>query len=308
MSLATIERHADIVVPDATTLTRPEWLKIRRQGIGGSDAAAALGLSKWSSPYSLWTEKTSDTEPVEITNQAMTWGNRLEEAIGHGFAEDTGIPVMRYPAMLRSKQWPWMMVNLDFITADGLAVVECKNVGLRAADQWENDQVPIHYAVQVQHEMAVTGMDSAWLAVLIGGQDPRYIRVERDETVIADMAAKLEAFWHSVTTGTPPTVDESEATKEALALRFPIATPGSSVELDVRALDLLSIRANLKADIKEINGTLTGVENELRELLGDAEAGTFNGTTVVTYKTVTKAPYTVTPKPYRTFHIPKGTK
>ena len=39
-------------------MNREDWLEQRRHTIGGSDAAGIIGLSKWSSPVSVWADKT----------------------------------------------------------------------------------------------------------------------------------------------------------------------------------------------------------------------------------------------------------
>ena len=39
-------------------MEREEWLKVRKKGIGSSDAAAAIGLNPYKSQLELWMEKT----------------------------------------------------------------------------------------------------------------------------------------------------------------------------------------------------------------------------------------------------------
>ena len=39
-------------------LPREDWLEVRKQGIGSSDAAAAVGLNPYKSQLELWLEKT----------------------------------------------------------------------------------------------------------------------------------------------------------------------------------------------------------------------------------------------------------
>lgn len=70
------------------------WAKARTYGIGGSDAAAVLGLNPWCSPYTLWCRKTGLIEPVKQTER-MRWGHRLEEAIAAYYAEETKLRVER---------------------------------------------------------------------------------------------------------------------------------------------------------------------------------------------------------------------
>lgn len=66
-----------------------EWHEQRRAGIGGSDVAALLGLSKWKSPYQLFLEKTGNAPPQE-DNEAMYWGRMLEPVIRDAYEEKTG--------------------------------------------------------------------------------------------------------------------------------------------------------------------------------------------------------------------------
>lgn len=39
-------------------MSREEWLEERRKSIGGSDAAAVIGMSRFASPYTVWMDKT----------------------------------------------------------------------------------------------------------------------------------------------------------------------------------------------------------------------------------------------------------
>jgi putative phage-type endonuclease len=185
--------------------TREYWLLERRTGIGGSDAAAVLGLSRWRSPLDVYLEKTGTD--VEITDTpAMYWGRRLERVILEAYVEQTGVavdaPVGVY-RMLRSSTRPWQIYSPDGMAADRL--VEIKTA--RTAEGWGEpgtDEVPDDYAIQVQHGMAVTGLPRCDVAVLIGGSDFRVYTVERDNALIADLIAAEAAFWQRVERRDPP--------------------------------------------------------------------------------------------------------
>ena len=306
MSIATVRENADVVIPNTDQTSLEEWLDTRKLGIGGSDAAAAVGLSPYESAYSLWLMKRGELPDKEDTDP-MRWGRRLERAIGEGFAEDTGIQVVRYPVLLRSKRWPWAQVNLDFLTEDGEAVVECKNVGLYQLDEWEDGNVPAHYMLQGMHELAVTGLDKLWFAALVGGQNPRYIEVDRDDAVIESLMEQERLFWELVRSNTPPAVDGSESTSEALKMRYAHPEPGSMVEVDRdRMADLVERRASLKADQKYVKAALDAVENEIKEMLGDHEIGTVDGVPAITWKESTVEAHMVQAFTRRPLAVPKG--
>lgn len=68
---------------------RTDWLKARRKGIGGSDAASVLGISPWKSNVQLWEEKTGIAEPEDISDkEAVRFGKESEAAIRRLFELD----------------------------------------------------------------------------------------------------------------------------------------------------------------------------------------------------------------------------
>src|SRR5665647_2757528 len=94
-----------------------QWLKYRKQGIGGSDVASVCGLSKWKSPMGLWLEKTGQVEP-EPAGEAAYWGTVMEPIIRNEFAARTGFKVKEVKAILQHKRFHWMLANLDGVLID----------------------------------------------------------------------------------------------------------------------------------------------------------------------------------------------
>jgi putative phage-type endonuclease len=190
---------------DMTYSTRDEWLAARRSGIGGSDAAAVLGLSRWLSPLDVYLAKIGEGGDPEDT-PAMYWGRRLERVILEAYVEQTGVAVDAPTGvyrMLRSTERPWQLYSPDGIADDRL--IEIKTT--RTSEGWGEpgtDDVPDDYAIQVQHGMAVTGLQRCDVAVLIGGSDFRVYTVERDDKLIADLIAAEAAFWARVERRDPP--------------------------------------------------------------------------------------------------------
>ena len=291
----------EVVIADTRAIPRVEWLRARQQGIGASDAAAALGLSPWVSPFALYVDKV-DPIPDDLEDEPEWFlrGRQLEDSICRMLQEETGESVTREPVMLRSTSVPFMLLNPDGFTERSL--VEVKNVGQFAADRWD-DGPPLHYRLQCQHGLYVTGRESALLGALIGGAKFVWYRIERDEAMIADMLAREEAFWSLVTLRRPPEVDDSKATREALAAHYAHPT-GGSVELASDVRDLLAERETIKTTIDFAKRQLDGVENKIKAMLGNAEAGTLDGQVVVTWRVVNRAGYTVKPTSFRQIGTP----
>lgn len=182
---------------------REQWLKDRQSGIGGSDAAAALGLSKWKTPYALWQEKRGEAGEQE-DNESMLWGRALEPVIRQHYAERTGRVVRVPEGILHHPQHAFMLANLDGVTDDG-RLLEVKTA--RSGQDWGEagtDMVPQAYLLQVQHYMAVTALPVADVAVLISGSDFRLYEVPADPELQAMIIEGEAAFWQRVVEGVPP--------------------------------------------------------------------------------------------------------
>jgi putative phage-type endonuclease len=188
-----------------TEMTRESWLERRRAGIGGSDVAALLGLSRWRTPLDVFLDKTGQAEPTP-DNEPMLWGRLLEPLVIAEFSRRNGITVDGLTGVLEHPEHPWMLASLDGWAPDLRAVVEAKTA--RTADGWGepgSDEIPAYYQTQVAHYMAVTGAQMAFIPVLIGASDFRTYQVERDEDFIADLVEAERAFWHDhVLANVPP--------------------------------------------------------------------------------------------------------
>ena len=69
------------VLVETEGLSKEEWLKWRKKGIGGSDVSCLLGINKWKSEIELWLDKTNQTNEPPAENEAMTWGTIMEPII-----------------------------------------------------------------------------------------------------------------------------------------------------------------------------------------------------------------------------------
>lgn len=206
-----IEQHvaAPAVMP-AQALAHLEpgsraWLALRRTGIGGSDAAAAVGRSPWRTEFDLYLDKLGDIEDAPPT-QAMLWGQRLESLIVQEYANRTGRRVVRPHTTFRSTRHPFMLANLDGI-ADDTRVLEAKTA--RTAEGWGEDgtdEIPLAYMLQVQHYMIVVDKPVADVAVLIGGSEFRLYEVPADREVQEALIDREAEFWQRVQTRNPPPI------------------------------------------------------------------------------------------------------
>ena len=272
------------VTANAADQSRDEWLEQRRQGIGGSDAAAILGLSPWSSAYNLWQDKTNQAPDV-IETDAMRRGTETEPKIREAFAAITNRVVVDTGRSYHHPEIPWMLANLDGLvlddfTGEPVAILEIKNSHNRFA--W-NDGVPAYYVAQVQHYMAVVNIDLAYVCVLIDDVEFRIFEIPADAEYQANLIEAEGRFWDLIQTGQRPEVDGSESTHEMLRKTWS-AIEGASVELAPEVVTILKRRAEVVAEIKAAEDEKRTLESTIMTLLQDAEAGTIDGQSVVTWK------------------------
>lgn len=187
----------------------------RRTGIGGSDAAAAIGLSPWMSPFDLWEVKTG-LQPGPEQNEPMLWGKLLEDIIRREYARRTGMEVEYIPDLIRHPDHPFMFCHLDGrVGRQGRAILEVKCA--RTALGWgepETDEIPLPYLTQCHHNMAVTAAEVCDVAVLIGGNDFRLYQVSRDIEIEQRLIDGEADFWrHVISQEPPPPITLQDAVK-----------------------------------------------------------------------------------------------
>ena len=249
-------------------LSRDEWLTVRRQGIGSSDAAAAVGLNPYKSQLQLWMEKTGRDGALPVVDpnddqSPMYWGTLLEPIVAAHYTRRSGHRVRRVNAVLQHPEHSWMLANIDreVVGASDVQILECKTAGIHGARLWR-DGVPEYVQLQVMHQLAVTGKQAADVAVLLGGQELQVFRIERDDTLIAQLVALEQQFWGYVERDQQPPADGSASAELALRCLYP---RDSGTTLDFSSdLEMSGVFSDLLA-VREVITTQTALESQLKQ-------------------------------------------
>ena len=267
-------------------LSHEDWLQVRKQGIGSSDAAASCGIHPYLSMLELWMIKTGRMESsIDASNNngiegysPLYWGNTLEPMVAKYYQEHTGNKVRRVNAILQHPEQPFMLANLDYaITGnDEVQILECKTAGEHGAKLWKHG-VPLYVTCQVQHQLAVTGKQAAHICVLLCGHEAKIYKVERDEKLIASIIEHERLFWQYVETDTPPTPDHSESAARALKQLYPTPEPSSKVDLrdDDGANKLFEQLLSYRDYMQELEQRHDQVKHQLQSLIQDSEVAVF---------------------------------
>lgn len=272
------------VLVRTTDMDHSEWLKWRKKGIGGSDAAAIAGLNPWKSPIAVYLEKIGETEPIE-DNERMRIGRDLEDYVAKRFAEATGMKVRRRNAILQHSEYPFMLANVDRLIVGKKEGLECKVTNSYAKKEWE-DEIPIYYEIQCHHYMAVTGYKAWWIACLIGNEKFVYKRIERDEEVIKNLIKIERDFWENyVIPRQMPAPDGSDAATEIIKKMYPNSNPEQVIELPKSYESKLQRLDEIKELIRKLDKEKKQLEQEIQVKMGENEIAII-GDRRVTWKTI----------------------
>ncbi len=276
------------------TSEREQFLKDRLSGLGGSDAAAVVGLNPWKSPMQVWMEKTG-LHTVEET-EPMYWGTAMEPLLRDRLADvmrdRTGavVTVGQVNDCLRLPGREFLLCHPDGIleAAGKKYLVELKTANDRMrvhyGEPW-SDEVPEQYLVQCQHNLGVlsNGIKTCFLGVLFGNREFQVFEIQKHETLIDRLFEMETTFWQNyVLPQIAPPADGSESTAEMLKRLYPKDTGievASTDEIDQVARQLAFVREKIK-NLEEQEALSI---NQIKEFMKDAAVLTGNGYRV-TYK------------------------
>lgn len=203
-------------IVNVSSISREEWLAWRRTGIGGSDAAAVIGLNPFRSRIEVYADKMGMMPEKEDT-ESMRLGRDLEDYVAHRFCEETGKKVRRNNFMWCHDEHRCMIADVDREVIGENAGLECKTTQAWGGKVIMKGEIPLTYYVQCMHYMAVMGYDRVYLAVLIFGKGFFHFTIERDEDEIAALVAAEAAFWcDHVEAGISPDPDGSQSAEQAV--------------------------------------------------------------------------------------------
>ncbi len=210
-----MNNYTPAIIADTNNLSEKEWLKYRRNGIGGSDTAAVFGLSPFKTTRDLYYEKLGErTNDVSKNWVQLAYGTILEDLVGKIFSKKTGFRIEKDTNMYVHPLYDFMFANLDFVTYDHKGkkcILECKTTSFFNKDKWE-DGVPIYYELQCRHMMSVTNIDVCYIACLWDNNEDSFIyyRIDRDLEIEKEMIKKEEFFWYDyVWSGMEPALTEN---------------------------------------------------------------------------------------------------
>lgn len=258
-----------------------EQLKIRKEGVTGSEIAAVAGINPWNAAVDVWNDKMGYAKDDASFHTER--GTFLEEGLIRWLEHRMGYEVREVGTVVHP-EIPFVIATPDgtaFEWGEGgkqgkkLAAVEIKSPSFRTADHWSNplikpDGIPYYYIPQVMWECAVLGVDRCDVAALID-EDLSVYTVPFNQELFNTLVAKADRFMQYVRDGEPPPVDGTDSASEWLKKRFPE---------HIRSMDLIASNGDIEdtahhlktvmEQIKELEGEKALAQNQIKEFLKGA--------------------------------------
>lgn len=250
-------------------LPKTDWLKYRKKGITGTDAGAICGLNPYSSAFQIYQDKITD-EIEEFDNESMRQGRDLEEYVARRFSEETGLKVRRANAIFQNEENPFMLADFDRLIVGQKAGLECKTVSPYSSDKWNDGNIPLHYQMQVQHYLAVSGFDCWYIAAVVFGREFLIRKIERDEELINYLIDIERGFWYNnVLAGIMPEPDGSDNCSEMIAKMYFKGQENKTINLSGYK-EILDRRADLDKLIKKMEKEKKEIDQKIKMEMQDA--------------------------------------
>jgi putative phage-type endonuclease len=272
------------IIADHADLTNDQWRDLRRSGIGGSDAGAIMGVSRYASPLTVWMDKTGRGEDF-VGNEATAVGSILEPLIRdhiiHQYMSEQGCQVDEIgeaPHVYRSDMFPWMLANIDgYIITDGNRYgLEIKTGGSYQLSEWggmEGDEIPDTYYAQVQHYMAVTDT-AAWLVFGLIGNRRLHRWIPRNNGYITALVDAEHELWNRVQSSDPLHAPAPIGLSAEDAAIDRLTNPMTNEHADLSNIgDVVDRYYSLGKEIKDMETARKEAQQVIRQTMGTAASG-----------------------------------
>lgn len=262
--------------------TTEQFENERKCGIGGSDIAAVMGLSKWKTPLDVYNEKKGIVTPqfTDEVRRRMSVGLALEEVIRKETVKKNPLFTIKKAKYIKHPEHSFIMAHPDGIIVDSETndnyIFEAKTAGY---DSW-GDDVPIEYYLQIQQYMLIANLDRAYLACLtLNNMKMHYYWYDADKEVQQRIIDAAVNFWNNHFLKDIPPEDKKDVSEIE-------HVPDNYLEIDNLTMRELQRLANLKADKKRLETQISMIEDNAKNLIAENEGLKYNNEIVVTYKAI----------------------
>jgi len=243
----------------------------RDKFIGGSEIAAIMGVSRWSSPLRVWAEKTGRLENTVGNLEAVEIGSELEDYVAKRFSRKTGFKIAVAEASLIHPQYDFLRGHIDRQIVGEPSLLECKTTSAYNLNEWQGDQVPVEYVLQVNWYLGLAGFKKGYIAVLVGGQKFIWKELQFNSELFDKQVEAAVSFWQNhILTDQPPMATGLD--NETLLELYPASTgtvKHMSGDEMLTLNNLLEDRYGALEAKKNLEGELEELDAKIKQFIGD---------------------------------------
>ena len=255
---------------------KQSWLENRLLDVTSTEVSALFGLNPYLSKFELYHQK-KDKVVVNIDNERLAWGRRLEDSIALEFAERNKFKVEQFDVYMRNPDTR-MGSSFDYkiVSEEEPMILEIKNVdALAYRKNWiEHDEYniepPEHIALQLQHQLEITGYNVGYIVALVGGNTMKVVKSKRDPEIGKLLTEKVKNFWEKIQSGTEPNPDYTKDAQYIMKNLCNQADATTILNADSEMDQLIADYIAVNAEYKSLNTTRDAIKAQILSMSQNA--------------------------------------
>ena len=256
---------------------KQSWLENRLLDVTSTEVSALFNLNPYQTEFELYHQK-KDKVVVNIDdNERMAWGRRLEDSIALEFADRNKFKVEQFDVYMRNPETR-MGSSFDYkiVSEEEPMILEIKNVdALAYRKNWiehneDNIEPPEHIALQLQHQLEITGYNVGYIVALVGGNTMKVVKSKRDPEIGKLLTEKVKNFWEKIQSGTEPNPDYTKDAQYIMKNLCNQADASTILNADPEMDQLIADYIAVNAEYKSLNTTRDAIKAQILSMSQNA--------------------------------------
>ena len=256
---------------------KQSWLENRLLDVTSTEVSALFGLNPYQTEFELYHQKKDKVIISVPDSERMMWGRNLEDSIALGFAEKYKMKVEQFDVYMRDPETR-MGSSFDYkITSEKEPMIlEIKNVdALAYRKNWiehdeDNIEPPEHIAMQLQHQLEITGYSVGYIVALVGGNTMKVVKSKRDTEIGKLLKEKVRNFWEKIQSGTEPNPDYTKDAQYIMKNLCNQADASTILNADPEMDQLIADYIAVNAEYKSLNTTRDAIKAQILSMSQNA--------------------------------------
>lgn len=264
-------------------LKKDDWLERKKNGIGGSEIAAIMGVHPYKTAIDVYLSKVEEGNET-VNNIPMRTGVLLEPLVAEIFSEETGAEIIPPPEIglyeiYSDKDHPYILGSPDrkFKVNNELGILECKTTSINY------DEVPPYWFTQLMWYLGIVNVELGAVAWLKNNREFKSTQYIFDKDQFDFMCEVAQRFWEdNVLQRIPPEI--SVHNKYEVTKIYKSHVKGKTIEATPDLKSELITLAKFKEVIKIIQTKTDDIEANIKLILKDGEAIVEGDNELVTWR------------------------